>query len=189
MNTVRPELKVAVVMRREPITGAMSRWQSWRWLPLEVLIDGGVFGGTSRLLYKDDNEERWLHPGYSVELFGDDAEGYYLNASADAPCWFVLWRMDEPCDAAEEALARPVMVSLSYADAARWLDAQESVEQLPAPPEVVDWLRAFVAEHPVNEPKRRRRPQSFRSLNDRFSEPAKTDPDADPRELPGDSHG
>ena len=185
MNTVRPELKVAVVMRRERITGAMSRWQSWRWGPAEVLADEGAFGEMSRLLYKDDNEERWLHPGYSVELFGDDAEGYYLNASAEAPCWFVLWRMDEPTDAAVEALARPVMVSLSYADAARWLDAQGSVEQLAAPPEVVDWLRAFVAEYPVNEPKRRRRPQSFRSLDDRFSEPS--GPDAN--KIPGDSHG
>lgn len=185
MTSARPELKVAVVMRRERITGAMSRWQSWRWLPTEVLADEGTFGEAARLLYKDDHEERWLHPGYGVELFGDDPEGYYLNASAEAPCWFVLWRMQEHSDPVQEALARPVMVSLSYADAARWLDAQETVEQLAAPPEVVQWLRAFVAEHPVAEQKRRRRPQSFRALNERFSEPSGTDgPKAQ-----GDSHG
>lgn len=185
MNSARPELKVAVVMRRERITGAMSRWQSWRWLPAEVLADEGAFGEAARLLYQDEHEQRWLHPGYSVELFADDPEGYYLNASADAPCWFVLWRMEEAGDAAQEALARPVMVSLSYADAARWLDAQETVEQVAAPPAVVDWLRAFVAEHPVAEPKRRRRPQSFRALNDRFAEA----PDAGGGKGPGDAHG
>lgn len=185
MSSARPELKVAVVMRRERITGAMSRWQSWRWVPTEVLADEGSFGEAARLLFRDDNEERWLHPGYSVELFADDAEGYYLNASTDAPCWFVLWRMDESGDETQEALARPVMVSLSYADAARWLDAQETVEQVLAPPEVVDWLRAFVAENPLAEPKRRRRPQSFRPLDDRFSEPG--GPGAS--KVPGEPHG
>ena len=68
--------------------------------------------------------------------------------------------------------ARPVAVSLSYHDAGRWLDAQETVEQVPAPAGVVDWLRAFVAEHHVAEPKRRKRPESFRSLTDRFGNPA-----------------
>ena len=56
---------------------------------------------------------------------------------------------------------------------ARWLDAQETVEQVPAPPEVLDWLRAFTDEHFSPEPKRRARPQSFRPLADRFGQPAR----------------
>jgi hypothetical protein len=64
MTVSRPSVEVAVVMRKERITGAMSRWQTWR----------------------------WLYPGFRVELFRDDAEGYYLNVSTPAPCWFVLWR-------------------------------------------------------------------------------------------------
>ena len=51
-----------------------------------------------------------------------------------------------------------MVVTLSYHDAGRWLDAQETVEQVPAPPEVVEWMRAFVDEHYVIEPKRRKRP-------------------------------
>ena len=27
-----PALNVAVVMRREPLTGPMARWQTWRWV-------------------------------------------------------------------------------------------------------------------------------------------------------------
>ena len=64
------------------------------------------------------------------------------------------------------------MVSLSYHDAGRWLDAQETVEQVPAPPHVVEWLRAFAQEHYVVEPKKRQRPESFRPLQDRFGNPA-----------------
>ena len=44
------------------------------------------------------------------------------------------------------------MVSLSYHDAGRWLDAQETVEQVPAPPHVIEWMRAFADEHYVIEP-------------------------------------
>ena len=168
----RPSVQVAVVMRRERLTGVASRWQPWRWLLADVVAHEDGFGTAARLLYKDDNEERWLHPGYTVELFRDDAEGYSLNASTEAPGWFVLWRMEEEAHLADEPIARPEMVSLSYYDAGRWLDAQETVEQVPAPAPVVAWLRAFVQEHHVDEPKRRKRPESFRSLTDRFGNPA-----------------
>ena len=46
------------------------------------------------------------------------------------------------------------------------------MEQVPAAPEVVEVLRAFVAEHYQPEPKRRKRPDSFQSLTDRFGNPA-----------------
>ena len=170
--TQRPAIEVAVVMRRERVSGPASRWQPWRWVLAEVVAQEDGFGSEPRLLYQDDNEARWLHPGYRVELFTDDAEGYYLNASTQAPCWFVLWRLEETATVAQVPIARPEMVSLSYVDAGRWLDAQETVEQVPAPAAVVAWLQEFVALHHVQEPKRRRRPESFRTLSDRFGNPA-----------------
>jgi hypothetical protein len=63
-------------------------------------------------------------------------------------------------------------VSLSYHDAGRWLDAQETVEQVPAPPDVIEWMRAFTEAHYVPEPRKRKRPDSFRRLEDRFGQPA-----------------
>ncbi len=89
-----------------------------------------------------------------------------------APCWFVLWRMEEEPQLAEAPVARPVAVSLSYHDAGRWLDAQETVEQVSAPADVVEWMRAFAQAHYTPEPKRRQRPQSFLPLTDRFGNPA-----------------
>ena len=64
------------------------------------------------------------------------------------------------------------MVSLSYYDAGRWLDAQETVEQVPARNGWWRGCRAFVDEHHVVEPKRRKRPESFRTLTNRFGQPA-----------------
>jgi hypothetical protein len=80
--------------------------------------------------------------------------------------------MEENPSIADEPLARPVVVSLSYNEAGRWLDAQETVEQVPAPEEVIEWMRGFVQEHYVIEPKRRKRPESFRPLVDRFGNAA-----------------
>ena len=165
----RPGLDVAVVMRR---VKQDNRWQPFRWELADVVPQEATFGSEPRRIFQDEREERWLHPGFRVELFRDDAEGYYLNATTPAPCWFVMWRIEERATVAEEPIARPEIVTLSYHDAGRWLDAQETVEQVPAPAEVIDWMREFADHHYVPEPRKRKRPESFKPLQDRFGNPA-----------------
>ena len=179
----RPGLEVAVVMRRERIDNA---WQPWRWVLADVVPHEAAFGPQPRLLFKSDNEERWLHPGFRVELFPGDAEGYYLNVSTQQPCFWVVWRMEEDALQADEPVAVPQIVTLSYHDAGRWLDAQETVEQVPAPPAVVQWVQLFVDEHHVLEAKRRQRPQSFKPLVDRFGSPARISTE---KKFGGGGHG
>lgn len=164
----RPKLQVAVVMRRERLN---NRWQPWRWQLDAVLPHEPGFGDAPRLLREDEAQSLWLHPGFTVELFRDEVEGYYLNATAPAPGWFVLWRMEDEATLADEPIARPLIVTLSYNEAGRWLDAQETVENVPVPPEVAEWMREFVQANYVPEPKRRKRPESFKPLQDRFGNP------------------
>ena len=171
MSTERPCIEVAVVMRKERVVGPASRWQDWRWVLGEVLTGELAQGQQAKKLFENEDGTSWLHPGFKVELFKDDGEGYYLNLTTPQPAWFVMWRMEES-PLSEEPMPIPQLVSLSYHDAGRLLDAQETVEQVPAPADVVDWLRAFVDEHHVLEEKRRRRPQSFMRLTDRFGNPA-----------------
>lgn len=173
----RPVFDVAVVMRREAIEGPMARWQSHRWVLHDVVPDLGQWGQSPICLRADDDLTLWAHPGLRVELFPDDAEGYYLNASSPAPCWFVMWRRNDPSADVDPDMAVPVMVSLSYHDAGRWLDAQETVEQVPAPAEVVAELAAYAQNHWAPEPKKRQRPQSFQPLTDRFGQPARVSTD------------
>lgn len=166
----RPCMDVAVVMRRERIDNV---WQPWRWTLADVVPNEAGFGTQPRLLLKDDREERWLHPAFRVELHRGDAEGYYLNMTTPHPCFWVVWRMEEQTSLDNEPIAMPQTVTLSYHDAGRWLDAQEIVEQVPAPPGVVQWMQDFVNEHFVLEAKRRQRPESFKTLVDRFGSPAR----------------
>jgi hypothetical protein len=84
-----------------------------------------------------------------------------------------MWRMEEEPAISTELVAKPERVSLSYHDAGRWLDAQETIEQVPASPDIVEWVREFAKQHYTPEVKRRQRPQSFQALTDRFGQPAK----------------
>jgi hypothetical protein len=189
----RPALPVHVIMRREPVTGPMSRWQSWRWVLADVLLAGEPFEVPARAPQPvaDAPQEvqplpgaavvegarYWLFTGLHVTLFRDDAEGLYLNLESPNPCFWVFWRADEERLLDGEPMAVPQIATLSYHDAGRWLDAQEKVEQVPAPFEVVEWLRSFVAEHHHIEPKRRKRPESFKPLTDRFGQPVRISTD------------
>jgi hypothetical protein len=85
--------------------------------------------------------------------------------------------MEEEAAIAEEIMAVPTMVSLSYHDAGRWLDAQENVDQVKAPADVVAWMADFAQTHWVEETKRRKRPESFKGLQDRFGNPASVSTD------------
>jgi hypothetical protein len=156
----RPSIAVAVVLRR---LAKPTRWEDWRFEVAEVVPDEAAFGNESRLLRDDGTQASWLHPGLAVELFSDEAEGYHLNLRTDAPVWFVLWRLDEN----DPSRAAPHAVTLSYNEAARWLDAQEHVDNVPLPPDVRDWLQAFTDEHYKPEPRQRRRPASFQRPQDR----------------------
>ena len=185
----RPAIEVDVVMRREPVIGPMSRWQPFRWVLADVMVctspddttagaaedaheplavepvDAGAAAGAETT--------HWLFPRFRVTLFRDDAEGYFLNLNSPSPCFWVFWRADEARLLDGEPMAVPQIVTLSYHDAGRWLDAQERVDQVPAPEEVVDWLRGFVDSTYQPEPKRRKRPESFKPLTDRFGQPVR----------------
>ena len=158
-------------MRRVPNHGSAARWQPWRWVLDDVVPQQPQHGDAPRLLVENEAGSTWVFPGFTVTLYRDDAEGYFLNASSPAPGWFVMWHMEDGPDG--EAFPRPQAVSLSYHDAGRWLDAQETVEQVPAPSDVVAWIDAFARAHYQPEPKRRQRPRSFEPLQDRFGNPAR----------------
>ena len=208
-----PRLAVSVLMRRERVPGPMARWQPWRWVLADVLLrhspeETATLPPDEQHLPQAvqpidgpslDGSTHWLFPRFRVTLFRDDAEGYFLNLSSPSPCFWVVWRPDEAQLVDGEPLAVPQTVTLSYHDAGRWLDAQEHVEQVAATDDALDWLRAFVDATYQPEPKRRRRPDSFKPLTARFGQPVRISTDKHPTgPLPtpartgpghGDTHG
>jgi len=140
-----------------------NAWEDWRFAIAEVVPDDGAFGSAPRTLRDDGRTAQVLHPGFEVTLFRDEGEGYHLNLSSGAPVWFVMWRIDDE----DPSRAWPELVTLSYNEAGRLLDAQERVDNLPLGPEMRAWLQAFTDEHYRPEPKQRKRPASFRAPDQR----------------------
>lgn len=148
-------IRVAVVMQRTPLA---SRWQPYQWRPAEVVGSALLPHGPARRLRDDPADTRWLFNGFEVRLYSDEAEGYFLNIDAPAPCWFVMWRMEQ-VDGNDVAV--PKQVTLSYNEAARLMDGGEQVDSVAAPPEVVACMAEFVQQHYHPEPKKKRRKPSF----------------------------
>lgn len=97
-------------------------------------------------------------PCQPIELHPSEGEGYWLNLNSPAPCVFVMWRQEEA-----DASPVPVVVTLSYNEAGRMLDAGERVEQKPIPELLRDALSAYVAAHYSPQVRRKvRRNDPFR---------------------------
>ena len=140
--------------------GFLSRWSRRKAgaRSSAVVADEDAFGTERRVLRDDGKVRRTLYPGFTLELHADQADGYYLNLSSGAPVWFVVWRIDDD----DPSRAWPETVSVSYTEAGRWLDAQERVDNVPLPADLVAWLQSYTdANYRPEEKKARRRPQSF----------------------------
>jgi len=169
-------MRFAVLMRKQKMD---NPWVSHRWVPLEVLPDFEQYASqspnsvTGRFHGQDSEGETWLFTGFELNLYQDEAEGYYLNTSATKPCWFVMWRLEEDIDRyidaasvqlakADTAIAVPHRICVSYNEAARLLDGGESVDTVPMSQEHAAWLQEYVDEHYRPEPKKRHKPASFK---------------------------
>jgi hypothetical protein len=137
---------VAVVMERIPLA---SRWQSEKWEAKGVLPGSCGVGAMPQKLYDDGARLELLYSGLQIELKLEDLESYFLNLTSPEPKAFVLVRE-------MEGTPRPAFVSLSYAKAAGWMDANETVDAVPLPPELYAWVGEFVERYFRPRPKFKR---------------------------------
>ena len=151
----KPNFAVAVVMQRRAV---QNRWIDCVWEPSGVLASDER--GEPRQLRDEPGLSQWLHPGFTLQLHRDEAEGYYLNVSGPAPSVFILWRMDE-----DRGL--PIDVTVSSEEAGRWLDGGHSVDRVAMPPEIFAWAGDYVENNYRPEPKKRIKPRSFKHPKDR----------------------
>lgn len=163
-------LSLAISMRLEALD---NPWQSHRWVLDRVEADLGQFHQPKQFeiaighelitahLIDEHNTDRWVFRGFHIDLFVDEAEGYYLNVSSPEPSWFVMWRLAESEFHPSNEIAIPYRVMLSYNEAGRLLDGGEQVDRFQLSGEILKSIEEYVAEYYRPEPKRRIRPASF----------------------------
>jgi hypothetical protein len=145
------QFPVAVIIEKLQLD---NRWASEKWEAIGVVPafdaapQGDFLRGAvdlpPRRIFADEQRQHFLAGHFPLELFRDEVDNYHLNLTSPEPRVFVMWRMEQ---GAEGDFARPIEVSLSYGEAARWLDSGEQCDGVPMPPEIADWLGDFVNTH------------------------------------------
>ncbi len=144
---------IAVVMERVALD---NRWVSEKWQPAAVIP--GAERATPAVEELENGPEcgRWVYRGLELELHRSEGEGYHLNITSPEPRVFVLWRF-------EGQRAVPHLVTVSYNEAARWLDGGEQVDSVTMPAEIMAWMTPWVVAHYRPEPRKKvRRNDPFR---------------------------
>ena len=148
---------VDVIIERVPL---VNRWVDERWQPaaVETVEDCATSDASSRPPGDCETEpfdasgNRWRCKGFEIELHPSEAEGYFLNLTSPDPRIFVMWRFFEDD---RTPRARPVLLTVSYNQAARYMDGGEQVDGVPMLPAIADWMRPFIANHYKPEPRRK----------------------------------
>jgi hypothetical protein len=134
--------QLAVCFARQTVDG--NPWIDHRWA-----LVGLAFGEVPQ----PDGPDQVVVSGLKLELHGDEAEGYHMNTCADEPSLFFMLRPaneDQP-----DGPPTVVAVSANFYEAARWMDAGESVERLPLPDGWCEIIAAFARAH-WREPEKKR---------------------------------
>ena len=134
---------IAVIVERQQIE---SRWADEKWEVVGVVpaFDTPAEGSAPRRIFADEKREQFLVGGFALDLFRDEVDNYHLNITSPIPKVFIMWRMDED---ETQKFARPIIVTVSYGEAARFLDSGEQVDGVAMPQEIADWVGDFVNTH------------------------------------------
>lgn len=157
METSPVTLRLAVIMERRVLH---NKWTDHAWEARALLPEGPESPDVPRVFAQTDGATQWLFPPLELTLYTDEADNYLLNVTAAEPRIFVMWRPDEEADPP----VRPMQISASYGEAARWMDSGEKVDGLPMPAEMRDWVEDFARR--FQKPPEPRKPKRFAKTGD-----------------------
>lgn len=143
-------MPVSVVLERR---ASNSQWQDYVWRPIGVLPRTPAEPG--RLLAAGEGFAHFHGGALDLELFRGETEGYLTNLTQDVPVVYVVLRRNEEAEGLDY---QPFLVTVCPYEAMGYTPSGDDiVEGVPMPPEVMAWLREFVALHHVDVPFKKRK--------------------------------
>lgn len=100
-----------------------------------------------------EGQTHWRWYGALMDLHPSEGEGYWLNLTSEAPCVFVMWRLDD--DAGSDAVPVPAVVTASYNEAGRMLDAGDRVDRVAMPEAMQSALAEYTMKYYTPEKRRK----------------------------------
>ena len=143
-----PVFEVSVVTRRVQL---VNRWISEKW---EIEAVEPLATRVEAIERENLQEDRFRWRGFRLDLHPSEAEGYYLNMREPEPRVFVMWRLEEW---EGEVVARPWVTTASYHEAARMMDASETVDSVAMPHEILAWVEPWLIVNYKPEPRRKKK--------------------------------
>ncbi len=140
MTTPNATMPLGIVMRKTP--GA-TRWAKWGWKAVAVLPGAAP---ADWLELRHEGEAVEYHAGtLPLNLYRGEAEAYLAGISVRDPSVYAIFQSNGP---SPDLPLRLHLVTASPYEAQDYMDSgEEVVEKIPMPPALVDWVRAFVADH------------------------------------------
>ncbi|CAM5274703.1 DUF3305 domain-containing protein [Thauera mechernichensis] len=139
------EFPIAVIMECRRLN---NPWVDEAWEAVGVVPAFADPGPGVAEIVSEPERRQWRIGGHALALFRDEVDNYFLNMSSPIPKVFVMWRK-------EGGQALPAAVSVSYGEAARWLDSGEQVDGVAMSREIADWVGDFVNTHYKPAPRRK----------------------------------
>ncbi len=142
-DRIAEQREVGVVVERHALK---SRWAAHRWHPATVLMQVPEARPWTKLSEEGGATRYYAGPA-TITLVPSEAESYLYNLTGRAPqIWIVL----RPCAPARDGRDVELDGATVAAGEAEVLAgaAELVVEAVPMPLEIVDWVAAFLAEHP-----------------------------------------
>ena len=147
-RAVKPSWGASVAFRKRAVN---SRWADFEWDTASISVcDNAQSTPNGPLELTVNDELQWRWDGERIELHPSEGEGYWLNLNSPQPCIFVMWRLEEG-----DAVPRPVVVTVSYNEAGRMLDAGDHVDNVPMPEAMKALLATYTAANYKPEPRKK----------------------------------
>lgn len=145
-------MPVSVVIERR---ASNHPWQDYTWRPIGILPRTDA--ETGKLLASGEGWDHFHGGSLDFELFRGETEGYLANLSQDSPVVYVVLRRNDNDDA-DGLDYRAFLVTACPYEAMGYTAGDEAiVEGVPMPPEVMAWVKEFVALHHVDVPFKKRK--------------------------------
>ncbi|MEO0923701.1 MAG: DUF3305 domain-containing protein [Pseudomonadota bacterium] len=129
-------------------------WGDWIYQPISV-IPGAAPIKRWVSLQKGDDWEQFHIATLPLTLHRKETEAFKMNIEGDEPHLYVVLRENDDPDG-DPVIAH--MVTASPYDAQDFMDTSEDlIEKVAMPASILEWIRAFVLEHYVEETFKKRR--------------------------------
>ena len=157
--TVPRQYPVAVLVEYQVIHN--NRWVDGRWTVTGVVAGKQLAGAGVRcqLIHSGDETRQYLWSGLSIELHADDAESYYCNLMSDNPGVFVV------CNEAQDETLQTAIVTLSYGEAASYMETDQRVERAAMPADLYRWLEHYVLANYVPGKRKKRKRNDWKEVD------------------------